>query len=108
MAAKEVTELSTKAEFDAAISQGKVVVDFSAAWCPPCKAIAPYFKALQGEHPDIKFYTVDVDENCDAAAAEGIQAMPTFITYHNGARGTWMQGGNKVQLKGMLTALDSK
>jgi thioredoxin 1 len=38
------------------------VVDYTAVWCGPCKAIAPTFETLATENPDIDFLKVDVDE----------------------------------------------
>ena len=50
--------------------------------CPPCKAIAPEIEKLAKEHEGaVVFLKVDVDKAEDAAADNGISAMPTFILF---------------------------
>ena len=75
-----VKELATKAEFDETLKDDKlVVVDFTAAWCPPCQMIGPKFAELATEMEGIAVLVkVDVDANADTAAACGINCMPTF------------------------------
>lgn len=66
--------------------EGVVVVDFFATWCGPCKMIAPYLedmaKKLEGK---VRFLKVDVDEENELAAQQGITAMPTLKIFNNGA-----------------------
>merc|ERR1711967_213404 len=96
-----VKQLKTKAEFDAelAAAGGKlVVVDFTATWCGPCQMIAPLF----GELSEKK---ADVDENQETAAACGINCMPTFQFYKNGAKTFEMQGADPNQLTAKVAAL---
>ena len=69
--------LATKQEFDEAIanttSSGKaLIVDFTASWCPPCQMIGPVFERLAGEHPELTFKKVDVDNNREAAQSAQI------------------------------------
>lgn len=53
----------THAEYNQAIAEGFVVIDFFAEWCPPCKALTPLLEQLQAQHGDkVKIYKVDVDE----------------------------------------------
>lgn len=52
----------------------------------PCKFIAPQFEKLSNEYTSVTFAKVDVDEADDVAAAEGIQAMPTFKFYKGGQK----------------------
>jgi thiol-disulfide isomerase/thioredoxin len=48
----------------------RVLAYFTAAWCGPCKAIAPHFAALAKEHGSaIQFVKVDIDDNADATEA---------------------------------------
>merc|ERR1739848_906629 len=95
-----VALLATKAEFDDALAcEQLVVVDFTATWCGPCQRIAPVFAALADEMPDVKFVKVDVDENEETAGACGIQAMPTFQYYKNGAKVHEFSGASEEKIK---------
>jgi thioredoxin 1 len=62
-----------------------VVVDFTAAWCPPCRAMAPVLEELAAERADLRFVQVDVDEQQQSAARYGVLSMPTFIVFRDGA-----------------------
>jgi len=64
-----------------------VVVDFYASWCPPCKAIAPLYQKLAGEHAvdgGLAFAKVNVDDVPDVAKAYSVTAMPTFMFFERG------------------------
>lgn len=62
----------------------KVVVDFYATWCGPCKKISPILEEIAGEHDDIKLIKVDVDKNEILAQKFNITAMPTLVVLENG------------------------
>ena len=52
-------EVKTKADFDQCLKDNqKVVVDFTASWCGPCKMIGPKFAAMESEYPTLKFIKV--------------------------------------------------
>ena len=81
--------LATKSNFDAAVaasSERPHILDFSASWCPPCKMIGPIFERMASENADaVTMKKVDVDAKAEAAQAAGIQCMPIFKLYKNGA-----------------------
>lgn len=63
-----------------------VVVDFWAAWCGPCRAVAPEVEALAQQYGDaVKVVKVDVDANPDVAGAYGIRGIPTIGLFEGGA-----------------------
>ncbi|KAJ3039072.1 Cytoplasmic thioredoxin isoenzyme 2 [Rhizophlyctis rosea] len=77
-----VTQFS---EFKELTGSDKIVVDFHASWCGPCKIIAPKYEAFAQEFASkATFIKVDVDEVADAAEAAGVRAMPTFQIYKGG------------------------
>ena len=65
-----------------------VVKRYTAAWCQPCKQLAPVFDQLQSEmtnEPDqVIFQTIDVDMSRDEALEKGISSVPTVILEKNG------------------------
>lgn len=65
---------------------GKVLVDFWATWCGPCKMMAPIVEKLAEETTgeNIKIGKIDVDENPNLASEYGIMSIPTFIVFENG------------------------
>ncbi|MCM8767959.1 MAG: thioredoxin [Candidatus Omnitrophica bacterium] len=65
----------------------KVVVDFWASWCMPCKIVAPVFENLAKKYKgSIVFAKVNVDENPDIAAKFDIMSIPNFVIFKNGEK----------------------
>jgi thioredoxin 1 len=61
-----------------------VLVDFTAAWCPPCRLIAPHLEALDADRDDLRVVQVDVDTEQGIAARYGILSMPTLVLFAHG------------------------
>ena len=75
----------TEAEFDESVKSGKVVVDFWATWCGPCKMQGALIdQKLVPEHPEIEVLKVNVDEEPALAARFGVMSIPTLILYKDG------------------------
>lgn len=65
-------------------SERPVVVDFWAAWCPPCRIMSPILGELAAEHEDVRFVAIDVEQSQETAARYGVLSMPTFIVFRHG------------------------
>src|SRR5690606_35284326 len=62
-----------------------VVVDFWAAWCGPCKMMAPQFERAAAElAPSVRLAKLDTEAAQDIAARYGIRSIPTLIVFRNG------------------------
>ena len=65
-------------------SEQRVVVDFWAPWCGPCRYVAPEIEKLAARHPDIKVVKLNVDEAPLIANTYRIMGIPTIGLFSNG------------------------
>ncbi len=79
----EPKEIGLK-EFEAFLKNEKElsVVDFSAPWCAPCRALAPVFSSVAQKLGDkIAFATVNIDDNHELAHRFGVRSIPNLIVF---------------------------
>lgn len=60
----------------------KILVDFYATWCGPCKMLMPRLEIMSQNYPDVTFVKMDVDKNTDFAVKMGIRGVPTIMIYN--------------------------
>lgn len=76
----------TKENFEALKTQTekKVLLDFWASWCGPCRMLAPIVEQIAQERQDVLVGKVNVDEEMELAMAYGISSIPTLIVLEKG------------------------
>jgi thioredoxin 1 len=71
--------------FQAQVKSGVTLVDFWAAWCMPCKMMAPVLnETAEALGSTAKIAKLDVDSNRAASAKYGVRSIPTLILFKNG------------------------
>lgn len=65
-------------------SERKVLLDFWAGWCGPCRMVLPIVEQIARERPDIKVCKVNVDEEPGLAAQFGVMSIPTLVVMQDG------------------------
>ena len=103
---KNVAEVSD-GEFQKAVleSPHPVLVDFTATWCPPCKAIKPSLEELAAQYQGrASIVAVDVDASQATAQQYGIRAMPTLLVFKGGKVVNQLVGAApKARLEALIT-----
>ena len=70
--------------FEEEIKEGKVIVDFFATWCGPCRMIGNVLEEISKEQEDIKILKIDVDEYDELAYQFQVMSIPTIVFYKDG------------------------
>lgn len=74
-----------KENFESSIlNNRKVLLDFYADWCGPCKMLAPVINEIAEEYTDVFVGKVNVDSEPELAAALGVQSIPTLVVLDSG------------------------
>ena len=83
---EHVSEVSDSSfEKDVLQSDQPVLVDFWAAWCAPCRMLAPTVEAVAEKYSgSARVYKLNVDENPSISQRYGIKGIPTLIVFKNG------------------------
>ncbi|MBP3766256.1 MAG: thioredoxin [Bacilli bacterium] len=68
--------------FDESIRDGKVLVDFWAPWCGPCRMLTPIMDEIKNEGYNV--YKVNVDDNHELAKKYGVMSIPCVIYFKDG------------------------
>jgi len=100
-------QLVTSQELEEMKSNGdKVLVDFYATWCGPCKSLMPLLESIESEYSSVKFVKMDVDQNRDYIMELGIRSVPTVMVF-NGSETVNSSAGlnNAMFYKGILNTL---
>lgn len=65
-------------------SDKKVLIDFYADWCGPCRMVGPVLEEIAAEHPEYKICKVNVDEENELAASFKVMSIPALFVLENG------------------------
>ena len=97
----------TDANFDSDVSNSDipVLVDFTAVWCGPCKALAPSIAKIADEYEGrIKVGKLDIDHNPQTPTKYHVRGVPTLILFQNGQVKDQVMGAvPKKKIEGMFS-----
>lgn len=76
--------IENEKDFEEVIAKGKVVVDFYATWCGPCRMLAPILESIAEQRSDLVIAKLDVDQVSQIASRYSIASIPTLLFFNDG------------------------
>ncbi|CAN6727304.1 unnamed protein product [Malus baccata var. baccata] len=76
-----------------------MMIDFTAKWCGPCRAMEPIIREYADKFTDVEFVKLDVDELPDVSMEFSVQAMPSFVFVKKGEVVDKIVGARKDELQ---------
>ncbi len=77
----EIMHLESAVQFNEVLKEKKVLVDFFATWCGPCRMLGPILEKVESE---IKVVKIDTDKFEDIARDFGVMSIPTLVLLEDG------------------------
>ena len=78
----------TANNFTEVTGTGKILLDFYADWCAPCRRLSPRVERFSEEYPDIKVGKINIDSEMELAMKFGVMSIPTLVVLRDGNLGT--------------------
>jgi len=86
----------TDDNFSELITEGIILVDFSAEWCGSCKVLIPILEELASNNEELKVIKVDVEKCSETATRFGIRSVPTLMFFKNGVEWNKLVGKQSI------------
>lgn len=80
----EIVELNEENFKERVLSDKKILIDFYAVWCGPCKMMSNVLEDMKEDISDCEIYKVNVDECPNLAREYGVMSIPNLILFQNG------------------------
>lgn len=81
---KPTTVTTDNFEQEVLQAEGRILVDFWADWCGPCRMLSPIIEEIADEHDDIKVCKVNVDDEPSIAQRYNVMSIPMVVMFENG------------------------
>ncbi len=65
-------------------NKSKVLVDFNATWCGPCRMLGPVLEEISKENDKVQIVSIDVDDNEELASNYRVSSIPCLVLFENG------------------------
>lgn len=101
-----VTDSSFGKEVEDASDSQVVIVNFSASWCGPCKAMKPQIEALEAKTEGAKFVYCDIDDAPNQTEKFGVMGVPTYVVMRGRKEQTRLVGSGPHVLSGIQDAIE--
>jgi thioredoxin 1 len=101
-----VTDSSFGKEVEEASDEQVVIVNFSASWCGPCKAMRPQVEAIEAKSTGAKFVYCDIDDAPMQTEKFGVLGVPTYVVMRNRKEHARFAGSGPQVLSGIQESIE--